>query len=371
MGGGVNNRRKQMNEMTSRAMDIPWKERKEIICNMDEAKELIPALVKLFQAMQPDYTVIKTHGPSERGKDIVIVRKENIRETVIAVVVKRGSITGKTLGEIDNIKSTVNKINLDAKEEKTLSEIKSQIEQSDSNVADLPVLYKNIKVNEIWVVLAGDFSGNAKDRLHKEIDQKIQNLDVFDIVWLVDNFTKYYPHVFFNMEINEFLDEKIKSFEKCSSLKNEDSLMLSDVFVHPVFTKDCLPTIKDESDLSDYFKKKFMKKEKMSFNTLEEVVKSNNVIIVGDPGTGKTSALHKIAIDDLKLSLSRNTVGKSDEVITPILIHSKEMILAKGIEDVKKTYYGEFYESLKYSKINKIIVDAIDEIEPTQRDNVS
>lgn len=358
-----------MNEMTSRAKEIPWKERKDIICNMDEAKELIPALVKLFQFMEPKYPVIKTHGVSEYGKDIVIIKKDKMGETVIAVIVKRGKISGKTSGDTDDIKNKIKTI-FSSKENKTLSEIKSQIEQADTIPADLPILYDKIKVNEVWIVLAGELSNNAKERLRNDVDQKIHYRDPFDIKWLVDKFTEYYPHVFFNMEINEFLDEKIKSFEKCSSLKNEDSLILSDVFVPPVLTKDCLPSISDEADLSAYFKKKFMKKEKMSFNTLEEVVKSNNVIIVGDPGTGKTSALHKIAIDDLRLSLSKNTVGNSDEIITPILIHSKDMISAKGIEDVKKTYYGKFYESLKHSKINKIIVDAIDEIEPFKRDDV-
>lgn len=358
-----------MHDIVQRAKQIKWKERKEIIMQMNEAKELIPALVNLFEVMEPDYPVVKTHGVSEFGKDIVIIRKDKIRDTAIAVVVKRGSIAGKTLGDVDDVKERVKNI-FNSKEQKAIDEIQSQIEQSNDIPANLACLYNKIKINEVWVVLAGDLSDNAKTRIKEGVDKKINNIEMFDIIWLVDNFTEYYPHVFFNMEINEFLDTKIRELENCSSLKNEDSLILSDVFVPPVLTKDSFPEISQEKDISDFIRKKLMKKEKMSFNSIEEVVKSRNVVITGNPGTGKTAALYKIAIDDLSKSLSKNIIGKKNEIVTPILVHSKEMLVVEDTEQLKKNYYNKYYDALKDSKINKIIVDAIDEIDSDDRERV-
>jgi hypothetical protein len=102
-------------------------------------------LKELFQAMQPDYTVEITHGTQEFGKDLVIVKVDNFTKEIIGVVVKRGRINGKTLGDVDDLKSRTKTV-LSKGDEKTLGEIRSQIEQAlthpaetKSILADLPV----------------------------------------------------------------------------------------------------------------------------------------------------------------------------------------------------------------------------------------
>ena len=78
--------------------------RRQIIMDYDET-DLHKQLKELFQNMQPDYTVEITHGSNEYGKDLVIVKSDEFGNEVFGVVVKCGHIRGKTLGDVDTLKT--------------------------------------------------------------------------------------------------------------------------------------------------------------------------------------------------------------------------------------------------------------------------
>ena len=82
------------------ARQLPKEKRREILAAFTEV-ELHHHLQALFRAMSPDVWVEVTHGTTEFGKDLVIVRTDPLVSDVIGVVVKCGDIRGKTSGDVD------------------------------------------------------------------------------------------------------------------------------------------------------------------------------------------------------------------------------------------------------------------------------
>ena len=106
---------------------------------------------------------------------------------------KRGDISGKTLGDIDSLKEHV-EIALSKGDEKRLREIESQIQQAFAYPAEMKSMLKNLPVSQVFVILAGKFSNQARTRLTGELASKTK---IFDINWLIDKFTEFYPQIFF------------------------------------------------------------------------------------------------------------------------------------------------------------------------------
>ncbi|MDE0427206.1 MAG: restriction endonuclease [Candidatus Poribacteria bacterium] len=138
--------------LRKKAEALPKALRRKIIMDYQET-DWHTFLKELFQAMQPDYTVEITHGPQEFGKDLVILKVDNFTKEVIGVVVKRGRINGKTLGDVDDLKSRT-EIVLSKGAEKTLREIKSQIEQALAHPTETKSILEDLPVSKVFVVLA-------------------------------------------------------------------------------------------------------------------------------------------------------------------------------------------------------------------------
>ena len=159
--------------------------------------------------MEPNFTIEITHGPGELGKDLVIVKKDKLSIDVIGAIVKRGNIGAKTLGEVDTLKTQIKNV-FSMSMGKKIKEIESQIEQAFANPAEMKTIFRELKIYRVFVVLVGELSNQARTRLTTEINE---NVEVKDINWLIDNFTDYYPQVFFEGEKIDFLQEKINQLE--------------------------------------------------------------------------------------------------------------------------------------------------------------
>ena len=202
--------------------------RRKIIMDYKET-DLHKALKELFQSSEPDYLVEITHGPGELGKDLVIVKNDKFTKEVIAVVVKRGDIKGKTSGDVDDLNSNVNEI-LSYNSKKSLAEIESQIQQALTHPAEIKSIFKDLPVSKVFVVLAGEISNPVRRRLTKEIAMKVE---IFDIDRLINNFTEYYPQIFFEEQIVDFLQKKINELEE-NHRRSKSNKSLSDYFVNPL-----------------------------------------------------------------------------------------------------------------------------------------
>ena len=333
--------------------------RRQIIMEYRET-DLHKFLKELFQAMQPGYTVEITHGTQEFGKDLVIIKVDNFTKEVIGVVVKRGRINGKTLGDVDNLKLRTQTV-LSKRSDKTFGEIRSQIEQALTHPAEMKSILEDLPVSKVFVVLAGDFSKNARKRLTSEIASEIE---IFDIEWLIDNFTEFYPEVFFEGRIINFLEKKISELEENHRL-GKTGKNLSEYFVDPLIRRFDAPIELDEKTL-----KSFWKKRKFPFFRLIEISQhKKKLILLGDPGSGKTGAMAKLAIDMYQNAydqLLKKTGVPDQRIPIPILGTSREFLEAEAVENLLTTYF-ESEETRARFKVDVIIVDGLDEIEPASR----
>jgi hypothetical protein len=180
----------EFDNIVQSAEALPFDVRKKVITSIREM-ELHQHLKSLLTEMDPKCIVEITHGADEFGKDLVMVTEDKFDRTVTAMVVKRGDVRAKSLGMVD--------------------EIKSQIEQAVSHPAELKNFRDPLQVSRVWLMLAGELGSNARKRLEKEVN--FPNLKTFDLEWLVESFTQYYPQVFFEGQIMDFIQHKIQDLE--------------------------------------------------------------------------------------------------------------------------------------------------------------
>jgi predicted NACHT family NTPase len=154
-------------------------------------------------------------------------------------------------------------------------------------------------VNKVFVVLAGDISNQARTRLAKEAKGP---LEIFDMNWMIKNFTAYYPQVFFEGQVADFIQKQIEQLETQSWLVKSDKT-LSECFVEPLVRNVDVPMKFDSASLSVMVSRK-----KIPFSNLKSIAStSRRIILIGDPGTGKSAALARLAIDLLRDAYSRIT----------------------------------------------------------------
>ncbi len=344
-----------------RAEALPKSLRKQIIMEFRET-DLHRFLKELFQVMEPDYTVEITHGTQEFGKDLVIVKNRGLITHVIGVVVKCGNINGKTLGDVDDLKSHAKDV-LSKGTTKKIEEIRSQIEQAETHPAETKSILEDLPVSTVYVVLAGEFSKNARKRLTSELKTAIA-IEVLDIHWLIDSFTEFYPEIFFEGRVINFLEKKTSELEENHRLR-ESGKNLSEYFVDPLIRSFNTPLEFDKKVIRTAWNNR-----KIPFLRLLDISKSKRkLILLGDSGTGKTGAMAKLAIDmyqDAYQQLLKKP-GKTDrEISVPILVTARKFLEIESPDGFLKTYF-ESEETKSRFKVNVVIVDGLDEIESSNR----
>ena len=346
-------------ELKKQAETLSKTQRRKIIMDYPET-DLHHHLKELFQAMEPNYTVEITHGSQEFGKDLVIVKTDKFTKEVIGVVVKCGDIKGKTLGDIDNLKDRVETA-LSKGTEKRVREIESQIEQTLAHPAEMKSILENLSVSKVFVVLAGEFSKQARTRLTGELASKTE---IFDINWLIDKFTEFYPQIFFEGRAIDFLEKKIRELEENHRL-GYSGKNLSEYFVDPL-----VMTLGDPINFDEESIRLVLKNRKLPFSNLVKICKKvHKLILLGDPGSGKTGSMAKLAIDMYKeaSSLLLKKLGNSDKKISvPVFVSVRQLLESKSEKDFLEKYF-ESEEVQNRFKVDMIIVDGLDEIVSEQR----
>ena len=346
--------------LKKKAEALPKTLRKQIIMEFRET-DLHKFLKELFQVMEPDYTVEITHGTQEFGKDLVMVKNRGLITHVIGIVVKCGNINGKTLGDVDDLKSRTQDV-LSKGTTRKIEEIRSQIEQAETHPTETKSILEDLPVSTVYVVLAGEFSKNARKRLMNELTTTI-TIEALDIHWLIDNFTEFYPEIFFEGRIISFLEKKTSELEENHRL-GESGKNLSDYFVDPLIRSFNAPLEFDKKAIKTVWNNR-----KLPFLRLREITKKKRkLILLGDPGTGKTGAMAKLAIgmyQDAYQQLLKKP-GKTDgEISVPILVTARKFI-ELNTDGFLDTYF-ESEETKNRFKVNVVIVDGLDEIESSNR----
>jgi len=334
-----------MSDQTSivqQAGALPREARKDILESFTE-KELHAHLKSLLMKMTPDALVEITHGSDEHGKDIVMVREDAFGRTVIAIVVKLGDIRAKTLGKID--------------------EVISQVNQAIAHPAVLKAIVSQLTVSMVWVVLAGELSGEAHTRLEREVHA--HDLKIFDLNWLIDKFTDHYPQVFFEGQVMDLLQQQMQELET-RHIFCERGKTLSECFVDPIVALVDAPLAFDEEQFSVIVREK-----KMPFSRLASLVKTHKKLLLsGDPGTGKSVALAKLAIDMLRKASNqviRKTISR--EIGIPLFVPAIQLLSCSTYEDLIQQYIPR-PEIRDRFQITTVLVDGLDEVPPDRREEV-
>ena len=336
--------------------------RRKIIMGYREL-DLHKLLKELFQAMEQDYTVEITHGAREFGKDLVIVKSDKFTRELIGVVVKCGDIKGTTLGDVDSLKNRVDEVLTKTSEQK-LGEIKSQIEQALAHPAQMKSILESLPVSKVYIVLAGEFSDQARTRLTRELASKTE---IFDMNWLIDNFTEFYPQIFFEGRVIDFLEKKRHELEENHRLGNSGK-NLSEYFVDPL-----VMTLNDAINFDEKNISVVLKNKKLPFSRLEKICKQvGKLILLGDPGSGKTGSMAKLAIEMYKkaYNLLLEKPEKSDTKIpVPVFISVRKLLESES----EKSFLEKYFESEEVQnrfKVDMLIVDGLDEIVSEQRADI-
>jgi GTPase SAR1 family protein len=344
-------------ELVKQAEALTQDQRKEILMGIPE-NDLHFDLKELFVAMEPSYTVEVTQGTKELGKDLVLVRMDALTTDVIGVVVKCGNIKGKTLGEVDDVLDRVN-LALSQKADRKTREIESQIRQAFAHKAELTDFFQTLPVNKVIVIVAGEISKEARTRLGKEIHGPTE---VHGINWLITNFSQHYPHVFFEGKVTNFIQRKIQELETRHRVIRSNRI-LSDSFVEPVVRA---------TDISIDFGEELraaISRKQLPFSKLKSVLSGKKkIILIGDPGTGKSAALAKLTIDLLKEVYLKAAKSRANSVKTsvPILVGAREFASLDTVKTLLDYTLGgpEVVENLE---VRALLLDGLDEVVSSKR----
>jgi hypothetical protein len=344
-------------KLTVQARSLPVDSRKNILREIPEV-ELHPYLARMFRAMNLNWWVEVTHGDDEFGKDLVIVRDDALGSDVIAVVVKRGDIRGKTSGDVDVLAERVSDA-LTAKGERITREIESQIRQAKSHDAVSRDRVSRLQVNQVIAIVVGEMSANARQRLEKEV---MPQGKVFDLPWLVDSFTAYYPQVFFEGRVVDVLDQLIDNLEK-DPFYSRSGKTLSECFVEPIVAQLDGNLSLNAADLALQVKHKKIRLSELPAS----IVNKSRVLLVGDTGSGKSKALAKLCIDSYRDALTKLTRSAQipNQIPVPLLISARAF--ADATTPAALLQASPIAQANDRLTVGTLMIDGLDELPATAR----
>jgi GTPase SAR1 family protein len=333
--------------LTQRARQLSARDRMAHLMSLRET-DMHKNLARLFSEIDKDATVLVTHSPQELGADLVVVRKDELRESVSSVVVNMGHLRGETGEKIERIQS--------------------QIKQCFDIPREISTRLDPVNTSEVWLVQVGEITPGARSRLLYQVKQEYRGtLTIFDIERLVNLFTKHYPEVFLGGDVVSFIEQRIQNIElKHPISRRASNLNLSEWYVEPYLSTGGIPIELDEAG-----KRLTIKTDKVQFTKLESIVKrESKVIVCGDPGVGKTTALSKLVLDMLREVSDSIVGGRYEEPICiPVMLSARDMLGCDDCDSLisKCTEKGELIEGFG---ISLVIIDGLDEVKSELRDKI-
>ena len=318
--------------------------RKKVIAALEEA-ELRAALREMFERALSDADVHLTHGNQERGKDLVIVQRQPFGEEVFALVVKCGKLTAEAKGPVDTV----------------ISQARMAYEMD----AQIPTRLAGVEVNDVWIVASGNITNGAKDRVRAQLP--VFRPRFFDSDALDDLFVEHYPEVYFHGQLLAYIDETAAALESDHLYFSDAAATLSDVFVEPY-----LLAAEMEVPGEDYEIEQVLSESRFRFGKIGETLKHHKrMLIVGEPGVGKSASLRKMTIDGLHRAASAATQGAGSAAVLPVPVYVKASRLVDCC-DGASLCAAAIPEDVPTSsfRVSAILVDGLDEVASDLHDTV-
>ena len=205
--------------------------------------------------MEPGYTSYINN----EEKVLILKKTDEAASFSLAVLIHKGDIRAQTIGDVTEIEKRLN------------------------NVSEIS--------NKYILIIIGNLSNEASIRLRSLKDNSVE---VKGTNWLIEKILDYMPEIFYDPEKISFFHKRIAELESKHWLSSK-GLNLSDIFTDPIVS-----TI-DIEGISESVAHEMITKRKLPFQSLKSFLSSNEkILIAGEPGSGKTSALAKLVIDSYR-----------------------------------------------------------------------
>ena len=339
-------------DFVKQAKAISREQREKYLLAIAETK-MHSYLVSLFTRAEDSTRAEITHGPDEYGRDIVLCRNDPYGQDYVGIVVKRNpnsKFTGKTSGSID--------------------EIVSQARQAVTHECNLKEIFVGtVKISSVWIVVVGTLTRNAGRRLDQET-KDIPGRRILTLDRLVDLFTEHYPEVFFAGGMSEYITDKIVELESWAGIASHTT-RLSEWFVNPMVTVADGKMDSLEEGLPFAFAN-----QKLPFGQLDQfIAEEARLVLTGDPGSGKSTALRKVAVNMLKkaqqrtIPLSGIKTPTSEKIQVPVVVNA---VLAQGAKSIQDLIEDELPapEIRESFRVGLILLDGLDEVVKDSSDTI-
>jgi len=264
-------------------------------------------LIPLFQNMNKFHTV-KTHGSDEKGKDIVLIGKDEFGHPVYqAIIAKNESI---------NMGTT-------KKDQEIFANISNQIVTCIDTGYECTTQKRTVYFNKIIVLTSHTVSNKARPELIKLANShKFTSIVFWEDEDLVDLIDLYLPEIYFigRGSLSKYFYSLKQKCENLNELKNisiykGDAKKIADIFIEPVLFR------KEERIIN-----KQAVSGTQTARIYDLVSLNNNYLIYGAAGSGK-STLTRSAVTNL---IIRYEDKKNKKV--PLFIKVKDFVL-DSLED--------------------------------------
>lgn len=230
----------------------------------DEVKILHPLLREIFRRLEGVKEVEYTHGPNEKGADLIITRFDEAlgRSHQVGVVAK----IGKILNNLDDIYRQVEECQMPRKIQGGASET---------------------RLSEVWVVNTSTISKNAQDKIHhKYSGQRIEFIPGEKLTELVDKHASYFWHDI-SSDVGGYLQDLSRKLEQRErELSILGGLGCDDFYITP--------------EIQEFEKSKYIKSSRPPkpryVNILDEVLKTKVSFLEGEMGFGKSKIARHVAM---------------------------------------------------------------------------
>jgi hypothetical protein len=335
-----------------RAKHIPEADKEKYLANFTEDQFRDLVIIRIFKLRGFIYDR-ETHGANEQGKDLIFTVQDPLGvEQVYAIQAKRGSLTMAS-------KATEN--------------IETALTQLRTALAAEVVVGKprrKVKPDTVLLCASGKINEPARTHIANEIkDNRIRFMDMFDLIPLID---EHCPEFWYGIDA-----DKMPYFEKLRSLllQSSDTIVLPDrndevqertaitddkyvpIFLHHITTKSTKEkgVEKTEPELKE-----------VHISALLDEDKESLFLVIGEGGSGKTTALRRLAymvVDRALRSLKIRTIPIFLKAID-ILTKKERLVEIAGQNTAELSKSGKHAFSSKELEEGQvaILIDALDEI---------
>lgn len=276
----------------------------------------------------------------EFGKDLVCSKLDEIenKKDWYAFVVKKGKVSGKS-GAVKEIEDQVYEC---------FKYPYKSLEQT-----------KKIPINKVKVVTNAHFSSGAKDKIFDSNNDERANIDFWDGEKLITFIDKYYPKFWIkgSKQYKKYIERLQERIHLDNSIK---SLSIDSKKVEKLLSNMIEPKLSERITNEDGSIKWVSKKADTIINI------PNNSIIIGEPGSGKSTLFKTLSNEIITQNSLRNNQDFYPVIVTFKDVEKTGFDLEKTIEyffnkDWNNDLNIDTLEILK-SESCAIFVDALDEI---------